>query len=442
MKAIRVHEFGPPEVMKLEDVPDPAPGRGQVVVRVYAAGVNPVETYIRSGAYANKPPLPYTPGGDAAGVVAAVGAQAAGCPVGARVYTAGTVSGAYAQLALCDAVQVHPLPDHLTFAQGAALHVPYATAYRALFDRAHACAGQTVLVHGASGGVGLAAVQFAAAAGLTVFGTAGTDRGRLLVLEEGAAHVFDHKTPGYLDELLKLTDGRGVDLILEMLANVNLGKDLTVLAKGGGIVVIGSRGEVQVNPRLLMRAEGSILGVMGGSPRRTPGRMPPSGRDSGPARSGRSSAGSCRWRRRRRRTTPSSKRPPTASSCWCRRSPTGLVTSRFDGPVPGNPVFHGQRQSRPEEVNHDNPHVGMRRDLLPMPGLSCRAVKRSRGAGARSCGVARDLRTGLRPGGDLLRWLPGARRSRFRHVPQVLSPPLLPVAWSGQLRGVRRTAVR
>ena len=266
MKAIRVHEFGPPEVMRLEDVTDPAPGPGQVLVRVHAAGVNPVETYIRSGAYANKPPLPYTPGGDAAGVVAAVGARVPRCQVGDRVYTAGTISGAYAQLALCDAAQVYPLPDHLTFAQGAALHVPYATAYRALFDRSHARAGQTVLVHGASGGVGLAAVQFAAAAGLTVYGTAGTERGRLLVREQGAAHVFDHKAPGYLDELLKLTDGRGVDLILEMLANVNLGKDLTVLATDGCIVVIGSRGEVQVNPRLLMRAEGSIVGVMGGSP--------------------------------------------------------------------------------------------------------------------------------------------------------------------------------
>jgi NADPH2:quinone reductase len=266
MKAIRVHEFGPPEVMKLEDVPDPAPGPGQVVVRVHAAGVNPVETYIRSGVYANKPPLPYTPGGDAAGVVAAVGAQVTRWQAGDRVYTAGTVSGAYAQLALCDAAQVYALPDQLTFAQGAALHVPYATAYRALFDRAHARAGQTVLVHGASGGVGLAAVQFAAAAGLTVFGTGGTERSRQLVREQGAAHVLDHRAPGYLDELLKLTDGRGVDLILEMLANVNLGKDLTVLATGGCIVVIGSRGEVQVNPRLLMRAEGSILGVMGGSP--------------------------------------------------------------------------------------------------------------------------------------------------------------------------------
>jgi NADPH2:quinone reductase len=266
MKAIRVHEFGPPEVMKLEDVPDPTPGPGQVVVRVHAAGVNPVETYIRSGVYALKPPLPYTPGGDAAGVVAAVGNQVTGFKTGDRVYTAGTISGAYAQLALCNVGQVYPLPAGVSFAGGAGLHVPYATAYRALYQRARAHAGQTVLVHGASGAVGIAAVQFAVAAGLIVIGTGGTERGRQLVRDQGAAHVLDHKAPDYLGELMKLTDGRGVDVILEMLANVNLGKDLTVLAKGGCIVVIGCRGEVQINPRLLMRVEGSILGVMAGTP--------------------------------------------------------------------------------------------------------------------------------------------------------------------------------
>ena len=266
MKAIRMREFVPPEVLRLEDVADPKPGAGQVVVRIHAVGVNPVETYIRSGTYALKPPLPYTPGGDAAGVVVAVGEQVTRFKAGDRVYTAGTVSGAYAQLALCAAEQVYPLPDQITFAQGAGLHIPYATAYRALFLRAHAHAGQTVLVHGASGAVGIAAVQFAATAGLTVIGTGGTERGRQLVREQGAAHVLDHKAPDYLDHVMKLTAGRGVDLILEMLANVNLGKDLTVLGLEGCIVVIGSRGDVQINPRLLMRAQGSILGMTGGTP--------------------------------------------------------------------------------------------------------------------------------------------------------------------------------
>ena len=266
MKAIRLHEFGPPEVMKLENVHDSRPAPGQVVVRVHAAGVNPVETYIRAGTYALKPPLPYTPGGDAAGVVAAVGEQVSHFKIGDRVYTAGTVSGAYAELALCNVEQVYPLPDSVTFSQGGGLHVPYATAYRALFLRAHAHAGQAVLVHGASGAVGIAAVQFAATAGLTVIGTGGTDRGRQLVREQGAAHVLDHKAPDYLDQLMKLTGGRGVDLILEMQANVNLGKDLTVLGLEGCVVVIGSRGDAQINPRLLMRAQGSILGMTGGTP--------------------------------------------------------------------------------------------------------------------------------------------------------------------------------
>ncbi len=266
MKAIRLHEFGPPETMRLEEVHDPRPGPGQVVVRVHAAGVNPVETYIRAGTYALKPPLPYTPGGDAAGVIAAAGEHVTRFKAGDRVYTAGTISGAYAQLALCSAEQVHPLPENISFAQGAGLHIPYATAYRALFLRAHAQAGQAVLVHGASGAVGLATVQFAAAAGLTVIGTGSTERGRQLVREQGAAYVFDHKAPDYLEQLMKVTGDRGVDLVIEMLANVNLGKDLTVLSQEGCIVIVGSRGDVQINPRLLMRAQGSILGMTGGTP--------------------------------------------------------------------------------------------------------------------------------------------------------------------------------
>ena len=261
MKAIRVHEFGGPEVLKLEEVPDLEPGTGQVLVRVKAVGVNPVDTYIRTGGHAVKPPLPYTPGSDAAGDVEAIGEGVSSVAVGDRVYVAGSLTGTYAEQALCKESQVHPLPSHLSYAQGAAVHVPYATAYRGLFQRARAVAGETVLVHGASGGVGIASVQLARAAGLKVIGTGGTSEGRDLVAREGAHHVLDHRAAGYLDEVLALTGGRGVDVILEMLANVNLGNDLRLLAKSGRVVVIGNRGTVEINPRDAMGRDAAILGM-------------------------------------------------------------------------------------------------------------------------------------------------------------------------------------
>ncbi|HEV2293536.1 MAG TPA: NADPH:quinone reductase [Tepidisphaeraceae bacterium] len=259
MKAIRVHAFGSPEVLKLEEISDLAPGPGQIVVRIRAAGVNPVETYIRSGIYGARQ-FPYTPGSDAGGIIESVGLGVAANP-GDRVSVTGSLTGSYAQLALCTAMQVFPLPENLSFAQGAAIGVPYGTACRALFTRGGATAGETVLVHGASGGVGTASVQLARHAGLRVIGTASTDRGRQLVRDQGAEHVLDHSDKNYLQQLMDLTNGRGVDLILEMLANVNLGKDLTVLAKRGRVVVIGSRGPVEINSRDTMSRDADIRGM-------------------------------------------------------------------------------------------------------------------------------------------------------------------------------------
>jgi NADPH2:quinone reductase len=261
MKAIRVGKLGPPEVMVLEEVADLEPGPGQVLVTVKAAGVNPVDTYIRSGLYRPDLELPYTPGIDAAGVIAAVGPDVKHRRVGQRVYVAWSVSGTYAEQVLCSEFQTHQLSDGVSFGQGAAIGVPYGAAFRALFQRAHAQPGETVLVHGASGGVGLGAVQLVRAAGLRVIGTAGSEQGRALVQAQGAHHVLDHRQPGYLDQLTELTCGKGVDLILEMLANVNLAKDLTVLAKSGRVAVIGSRGKIEIDPRETMGREASILGV-------------------------------------------------------------------------------------------------------------------------------------------------------------------------------------
>ena len=264
MKAIRAHQFGDPSVMTLEEVPEPEAGAGQVLVDIKAAGVNPVDTYIRSGQYAFLPPLPYTPGSDAAGVVVAVGSEVPGIKVGDRVYVMGTIDGrawgAYAQRAVCTIDQVHHLPSHITFAEGAGVGVPYVTAWRALFDRGRAVPGETVLIHGASGAVGVGAVQMASAAGLRVFGTAGSERGRALAREQGAHEVFDHTAAGYEKDIVAKTGGRGVDLVIEMLANVNLVRDLDLIAKRGRIVIVGNRGALELNPRAIMGKDATIVG--------------------------------------------------------------------------------------------------------------------------------------------------------------------------------------
>ncbi|MFZ0636238.1 MAG: NADPH:quinone reductase [Candidatus Acidiferrales bacterium] len=260
MKAILVHEFGDPEVLKFEEVPTPRPATGQVLVRVHAAGVNPYDTYMRNGTYSVKPPLPYTPGSDGAGTVEAVGEGVKAVKPGDRVYTAKTLTGAYAEYALTLESQVHPLPAKISYAQGAGVWVPYGTAYHALYQSTRVRAGETMLIHGASGGVGIAAVQLARAIGLIVLGTAGTEKGLELAKREGAHHVFNHAQPGYLEQILKATGGQGVDVILEMLANVNLAQDLKLLATHGRVIVIGSRGDATITPRDTMLRRSSIHG--------------------------------------------------------------------------------------------------------------------------------------------------------------------------------------
>jgi NADPH2:quinone reductase len=261
MRAIRVREFGDADQLRIEEVETPTPGPGQVLVRVLASGVNPVDTYIRSGTHSIHPELPYTPGKDAAGIIEAVGEGVSLIP-GTRVYSADSLTGTYAEFCLCDESQVHRLSENISFEQGAGIFVPYATAYRGLFQKAHAKSGETVLVHGASGGVGIAAIQFAKRAGLTVIGTAGSEKGIELVKSVGADFAFDHSKEGYLQEIQAATNGRGVDIILEMLANENLENDFDVLAKFGRIVVIGNRGSLQFTPRLAMSKDASIHGMV------------------------------------------------------------------------------------------------------------------------------------------------------------------------------------
>ena len=261
MKAIVVREFGAADVMKLEEIVTPEPQENQVLVRIKAAGVNPVDTYIRSGVYAQKPSLPYTPGKDGAGIVEKTGANVSKFKPGDRVLTADAGSGTYAEFAVFDEKQLIRLPENVSFEQGAGVFVPYATAYRALFQKARGKAGETVLVHGASGGVGIAAIQWAKNAGLTVIGTASSEEGRKLVTEQGANYVVDHSQENYLSEILEITNGKGVEIILEMLANVNLQKDFEVLAKFGRVSIIGNRGSLEFNPRAIMSKDASVFGL-------------------------------------------------------------------------------------------------------------------------------------------------------------------------------------
>jgi NADPH:quinone reductase len=266
LKAIRVHEFGGPEVLRLEEVPAPRAGAADVIVRIRAAGVNPVDAYIRTGTYSRKPALPYTPGSDGAGDVETVGADVKDFAPGQRVYVAGfgamaAGAGTYAELARCTPAQLHPLPARTTYAQGAALGVPYATAYRALFHRAAARPAETVLVHGATGGVGIAVVELAHAHGMRVIGTGGTDAGLAAVREHGADVVVNHGAAGYTDAIMGAAGGRGVDVIIEMAAHINLDRDLSLLAKRGRVVVVGSLGRVDIDPRQTMSRDAAILGM-------------------------------------------------------------------------------------------------------------------------------------------------------------------------------------
>ena len=266
MKAIQMTTFGEPDVLEYKTIEDPQPSNHEVCVKLYAAGVNPNEAYVRTGTYAFLiPDLPYTPGFDGAGIVESVGEGVTHVKVGDRVFIAALLAkkntGTYAEKVVCDASAVHLLPESISFEQGAALGIPAVTAYGALFQRANIKPGETVLIHGASGGVGLLAVQMASSIGATVIGTASSEEGKQLVLESGAKYVKDHVTEDSIEEVLKLTNGTGPDVIIEFLANVNLETDLKLIGKYGRIVIVGNRGSIEMNPRMAMAKECDILGT-------------------------------------------------------------------------------------------------------------------------------------------------------------------------------------
>lgn len=266
MKAITIKEFGGPEVLLYEDIQEPEIGTEDVKVNVMTAGVNPNDAYVRVGNYGFLiPDPPYTPGFDGAGIVEEVGGDVEHLQVGDRVFIAGALAkrntGTYAQKAVVSADAVYPLPEAISFEEGAALGIPSMAAYRAIFQKAGLREGETVLIHGASGGVGTMAVQMAKAAHAEVIGTASTKEGKELLRSLGCDHVIDHVTQENQAVLMELTDGRGPDVIIEFLANVNLETDLAVIAKFGRIVIVGNRGSIEITPRNAMAKEANILGM-------------------------------------------------------------------------------------------------------------------------------------------------------------------------------------
>lgn len=265
MRAIRAHKFGGSDVLQLDEISDPNAGPDEVIIDMRAAGVNPADTYMRNGTYAIVPELPYIPGGDAGGIISEVGSDVKNFKIGDRVFVGTALSFAlqdcYAEKIKRKAAEVLPLPENVSFQQAAAFGVSYPTAHYALFHRGNAQAGETVFIHGASGSVGTSAIQIAKRAGLKIIGSAGTKTGMDLITEQGVDFAVDHTTDTYIDEIKDFTDGKGVDLTLEMLANVNLAKDMDVAAKFGRIVIIGNRGEININPRVAMMKELDIKGT-------------------------------------------------------------------------------------------------------------------------------------------------------------------------------------
>ena len=259
MKAMQVNDYGPASDLALVETAKPTINDDQILVQIGASGVNPVDTYIRSGTNNYSATFPHTPGNDGAGTIVELGANVEGFEVGQRVYFSRNLTGSAAEFAVCVPTHTFALADALSFAQGACLGVPYTTAHRALFGRAHAQAGDKVLIHGATGAVGLAAVQLALASGLEVVASAGTQAGAELLRQQGVAQVIMHNEDGYLAPFQTLDTG--FDVIIEMLANHNLDQDLKALAFGGRVAVIGNRGTVEINPRDLMARDAAVMGV-------------------------------------------------------------------------------------------------------------------------------------------------------------------------------------
>ena len=265
MKALLCRQFGPPETLSVEDIPVPVPGPTQVLIKVAAAGVQFPDTLIIQNLYQFKPPLPFSPGSECAGVVSAVGTQITDLKVGQRV-AAWTTWGAFAEYVVAERARTLPLPDDMPLEVAAAFTLAYATSWHALKDRAALRAGETLLVMGAAGGVGLAAVQIGKALGARVIAAASSDDKLAVCRENGADELLRYDTANWRERLKTLTEGRGVDVVYDPVGGQYSEPALRSVAWRGRFLVVGfANGEIPRIPLNLALLKGlSIVGVFWG----------------------------------------------------------------------------------------------------------------------------------------------------------------------------------
>jgi NADPH:quinone reductase len=266
MKAILCKTYGPPESLVLEEVESLKPGRGQVVIGVKACGVNFPDTLIIQGKYQFKPPLPFSPGSEVAGVVKKVGAGVEHVKVGDRVI-AFTGHGGFAEEVLAEAAQLIPIPKGMDFTTASAFVLTYGTSHYALKDRAQLKPGETLLVLGAAGGVGLAAVEIGKVMGARVIAAASSDEKLEVCKQHGADEVINYTSEDLRERVKELTQGNGVDVVYDPVGGNYSAAALRGMAWGGRFLVIGfTAGEIPRIPLNLTLLKGcSIVGVFWGS---------------------------------------------------------------------------------------------------------------------------------------------------------------------------------
>ena len=262
MKAIVYYQYGGPEVLEYVELPTPEPTNNEVLVKIGASGLNPVDTYFRAGI---RPvaSFPHIPHFDLAGTIVKIGSDVTKWKVGDRVW-ATNVSGTAAEYQTVHEEKLFPLPEHLSFAEGAALAMAFMTAHLALFARGQLTSHETVLIYGASGAVGQAAVQLAKEAGATVIATASNDEKAQIAKEAGADHVILYRSENIVERVNEITGGDGVPLILDMSLSDNIENNFEILKNKGRVVTIGSpNNNTPALPwRLLNSKNASLQGIL------------------------------------------------------------------------------------------------------------------------------------------------------------------------------------